>query len=236
MRTRDQRSRDPRPGRLACAIAAAGLALPTAAAADCIAYDTPDTCDMLGTVGEGFWIDEWSVDLGVILMTVDGMPFTPPSEPPAPDTITIFELGSSLGFANPLIGEATFQPVGAGGERWDWPAGLFAGVENPSLADIELTAGCDGTAMPRWRAPVTNVNGPDMRLDVVAVSPRLLFGHQHFPGAITVDGHSVTFDRVIVFSRDRFPVDDLETVVLSSASCDVVCDDDPWLCPSRDAG
>lgn len=218
------------------AAAAVWLVLPASALADCIAYDAPGTCDLIDRVGQGFWIDEWDVDLGVILMTVDGMPFTPPSEPPAPETITIFEMGASLGFANPLIGEAAFQSVGAGAEPWEWPAGLFAGVENPSLADVELTADCDNTQMPRWQAPVTNVNGPDMRLDVVAVSPRHLFAHQHFGGAITVDGRSVTFDRVIVFSRDRFPVEGLEEVVLSSASCDVVCDDDPWLCPSREEG
>jgi len=206
-----------------------GAALSTPAVAACRMYPEPDSCTMMWTVTEDFWVGEYTVEAGTVHMTFDGRAHTVPPEPLS--MATIFQVGGNLVIQHPeVVLNAELVSVALDAPPWRWGDALDDGMPAVSLGDVELMADCTNAEMPRWSAPVRTAEGVEMTLDLVAVGPYNIYGLLH---ADTVfDGVAVTLRRQINFTRGSYPVDGLSLFTEDSdGACDEVCTSHPFRCP-----
>lgn len=220
--------RNPKTGAAALALLFAAIPA-TAARADCLMVPEPDPCTMMWSLETDFWVGEYAVQAGPVLVTVDGRSMGGPPEPLAP--ATVFQIGADLVIQHPeRLLQADLVTLGPGDPAWNWDEGPEWGGR-AGLDDIEVTLDCSNAEMPRWSAQTHSDDGTPMTLDLVAVSPTTIMGRLH--ADTVMDGHSVSYLRPVDFTRDRWPIEGLEPEVVSSDACDRFCGEGNWRCPGR---
>lgn len=137
-------------------------------------------------------------------------------------------IDDSLYLSHPNIGEGVMQAAAPDMAAWDWEDALFADADTPSLSDVELAWDCSNTELPRWVAHVSNPDGPDLQLDLVAVTELTILGRVSIPE----DGRMEVYRRIVLM-RDSFPIDGLEPRVFTSDQCDKLCGGGAVMCPDR---
>lgn len=213
--------------RIAVTAAAVVLSVPLVGApswADCIMYEKPDICEAASTLSDGFWIGEYSVAAGAGTFAIRTGTHTIP--PAGMQPATVFEQGGDLVIVHPrrelnasLVSLATDYPA------WGWDEG----AGDMSLNDMTLLAGCHSEELPRWIADTSSDDGVPMTLELVAVWPTLIMGRLSAEGV--KDGYAFTYQRHLDFKRDDYPVENLEETIRSSEECELLCPEEPHLCP-----